>query len=237
MILTNFERNCRRGQFCPNKLMGERAIELGAGRGLAGFGMALLGCNVISTDQKEVLPLLMRNVERNISRIKQANLNVLVFVSPLSHDNFHGVVDASVAYFVGMVYPEHLLDPPVATLNALSGPKTTIVLGYELRSTNVHEKMMNMWKTNYEVKSIPKSKYQHLSIQLFVMRLKMTLPQEVCNFGVVEIKHGDDENIEIAEDMEDYSHGEEEGIKERKEDLGLENKKHLNEWETRGYGS
>ncbi|KAL4181213.1 hypothetical protein AMTRI_Chr12g270160 [Amborella trichopoda] len=71
------ERNCRKGQFCPNKLMGKRAIELGAGCGLAGFGMTLLGCNVISTDQKEVLPLPMRNVERNIWRIKQANLNVL----------------------------------------------------------------------------------------------------------------------------------------------------------------
>lgn len=36
-------------------------------------GMALLGCDVISTDQVEVLPLLMRNVERNTSWIMQAN--------------------------------------------------------------------------------------------------------------------------------------------------------------------
>lgn len=35
--------------------------------------MALLGCNVVSTDQTEVLPLLMRNVERNTSRILQTN--------------------------------------------------------------------------------------------------------------------------------------------------------------------
>lgn len=34
-------------------------------------GMALLGCDVITTDQSEVLPLLMRNVERNTSRILQ----------------------------------------------------------------------------------------------------------------------------------------------------------------------
>ncbi|ERM97434.1 hypothetical protein AMTR_s00124p00014420, partial [Amborella trichopoda] len=251
MVLAKFlERNCRKGQFCLNKLKGKRAIELGAGCGLAGFGMALLGCNVISTDQKEVLPLLMRNVERNILRIKQANLECSasmgsIQVAELDWGNSHHIaaVDPPFDYVIGtdIVYAEHLLDPLVATLNALSGPKTTILLGYELRSTNVHEKMMNMWKTNYEVKSIPKSKmdpkYQHSSIQLFVMRLKMTLPQQVCNCGVAEIKHGDDENIEIAEDMEDYSHGDEEGIKERKEDLGLENKKHLNEWETRRYGS
>lgn len=35
--------------------------------------MALLGCDVITTDQVEVLPLLMRNVERNTSWILQAN--------------------------------------------------------------------------------------------------------------------------------------------------------------------
>lgn len=36
-------------------------------------GMALLGCDVIVTDQKEVLPLLQRNVERNVSRVMQTN--------------------------------------------------------------------------------------------------------------------------------------------------------------------
>lgn len=35
--------------------------------------MALLGCDVISTDQTEVLPLLRRNVERNTSMIMQMN--------------------------------------------------------------------------------------------------------------------------------------------------------------------
>jgi hypothetical protein len=78
-------------------------IELGAGCGLAGFGklnltarqmyfrilvllassfkivclsplgMTLLGCDVTTTDQVEVLPLLMRNVERNRSWISQSN--------------------------------------------------------------------------------------------------------------------------------------------------------------------
>lgn len=35
--------------------------------------MAMLGCDVIVTDQKEVLPLLQRNVDRNISRVMQKN--------------------------------------------------------------------------------------------------------------------------------------------------------------------
>ncbi|KAF3619661.1 hypothetical protein FXO37_33609 [Capsicum annuum] len=72
MVLVKFlERNCRKGRFSPSKLRGKRVVELGAGCGVAGFGMALLGCDVVSTDQTEVLPLLMRNVERNTSRIMQ----------------------------------------------------------------------------------------------------------------------------------------------------------------------
>lgn len=34
-------------------------------------GMALLGCDVVATDQIEILPLLRRNAERNSSRIMQ----------------------------------------------------------------------------------------------------------------------------------------------------------------------
>jgi hypothetical protein len=35
--------------------------------------LAMLGCDVVTTDQKEVLPLLKRNVEWNTSRIVQMN--------------------------------------------------------------------------------------------------------------------------------------------------------------------
>uniref|UniRef100_A0A2P2JZI6 Protein N-lysine methyltransferase METTL21A n=1 Tax=Rhizophora mucronata TaxID=61149 RepID=A0A2P2JZI6_RHIMU len=72
MVLVKFlEKNCRKGRFSPSKLKGKRVIELGAGCGVSGFGMALLGCDVIATDQMDVLRLLSRNVERNISRILQ----------------------------------------------------------------------------------------------------------------------------------------------------------------------
>ncbi|KAA8544130.1 hypothetical protein F0562_022142 [Nyssa sinensis] len=58
MVLVKFlEKNCRKGRFCPSKLKGKRVIELGAGCGVAGFGMAMLGCDVVSTDQTEVLPV------------------------------------------------------------------------------------------------------------------------------------------------------------------------------------
>ena len=79
------------------------------------------------------------------------------------------------------------MEPLLQTITALSGPKTTILvwywivlvlifssrtfslkhlfisdsflkLGYEIRSTNVHEQMLQMWRRNFDVKIVPQSK-------------------------------------------------------------------------------
>ncbi|XP_050206199.1 uncharacterized protein LOC126655893 isoform X1 [Mercurialis annua] len=185
MVFAKFlEKNSRKGKFCRSKLKGKRVIELGAGCGVAGFGMALLGCDVVTTDQVEVLPLLMRNVERNTSRIMQMDPNSDSFGSikveelDWGNDDHIRAVHPPFDYIIGtdVVYTEHLLEPLLKTIFALSGPKTTVMMGYEIRSTSVHEQMLGMWKRNFEVKIIPQvkmdSKYQHPSIQLYVMGLK-----------------------------------------------------------------
>lgn len=188
MVFVKFlEKNCRKGQFSPPKLKGKRVIELGAGCGLAGFGMALLGCDVLATDQTEVLPLLMRNVERNTMRIKQANAENpysvsfgSIEVAELDWGNQQHIaaVDPPFDYIIGtdIVYVEHLLEPLLKTILSLAGPRTTILLGYELRSTVVHEKMNELWKENFDVKRVSKTKmdhkYQHSNIELFLMRPK-----------------------------------------------------------------
>jgi predicted nicotinamide N-methyase len=50
-----------RGDWSRSALKGKRAVELGAGMGLGGMALALLGCDVMLTDVAEVLPLLRRN--------------------------------------------------------------------------------------------------------------------------------------------------------------------------------
>lgn len=141
MVLVKFlERNCRKGRFSPSKLRGKRVIELGAGCGVAGFGMALLGCDVVSTDQTEVLPLLMRNVERNTSRIMQTISDPDSFGSIQAAELDWGnethikAVSPPFDYIIGtdVVYAEHLLEPLLQTIIALSGPKTTILVLYPL---------------------------------------------------------------------------------------------------------
>nr|ACG46925.1 tumor-related protein [Zea mays] len=212
MVFVKFlEKNSRKGRFCPSKLKGKRVIELGAGCGLAGFGMALLGGDVTTTDQAEVLPLLMRNVERNRSWISQSNPDSdsvgSITVAELDWGNKEHIkaVEPPFDYIVGtdVVYSEHLLQPLMETITALSGPKTKILLGYEIRSTTVHEKMMEMWKSNFIVKTVSRSKmdvkYQHPSIHLYMMDLKAPLVPEVeaADNGNYE------EEVEVATNQEE----------------------------------
>uniref|UniRef100_A0A0D9VMQ4 Uncharacterized protein n=1 Tax=Leersia perrieri TaxID=77586 RepID=A0A0D9VMQ4_9ORYZ len=205
MVFVKFlEKNSRKGRFCPSKLKGKKVIELGAGCGLAGFGMALLGCDVVTTDQVEVLPLLMRNVERNKSWISQSNPDSGSFgsitVAELDWGNKEHirVVDPPFDYIIGtdVVYSEHLLQPLMETIIALSGPKTKIMIGYEIRSTTVHEQMMQMWKSNFNVKTVSKSKmdakYHHPSIYLYMMDPKATLIPEA---GISDNSNNEEEEV------------------------------------------
>ncbi|KAH7691976.1 Lysine methyltransferase protein [Dioscorea alata] len=244
MVFVKFlEKNSRKGRFCPSKLKGKRAIELGAGCGLAGLGMALLGCDVVSTDQVEVLPLLMRNVQRNMSWIMQANPSEsvgAVEVVELDWGNKDHIrsVCPPFDYIIAtdVVYAEHLLDPLVETILALAGPRTTILIGYEIRSNTVHEQMTNMWKNNFEVKTIPKAKmdlkYRHPSIQLFMMELKVQSKPEDSTSDLPKIPEtgcGTDEagdNYELEEKEESKN----------EESVAREDEK-VDDWETRRAGA
>jgi hypothetical protein len=56
------EKNSRKGRFCPSKLKGKRAIELGAGCGLAGLGkLNSIGLPEISNLKEINLSFSFRN--------------------------------------------------------------------------------------------------------------------------------------------------------------------------------
>ncbi|XP_022862164.1 protein-lysine methyltransferase METTL21D isoform X4 [Olea europaea var. sylvestris] len=257
MVFVKFlEKNCRKGKFSPSKLKGKRVIELGAGCGVAGFGMAFLGCDVISTDQTEVLPLLMSNAERNSSRILQMNPGSDSFgsiqVAELNWGNADHIraVVPPFDYIIGtdIVYSEHLLEPLLQTILSLSGPKTTILLGYEIRSTNVHEQMLELWKRYFEVKIVPRAKmhneYQHPSIQLYIMSHKSSdnIGKGLdCHIEGVEIKEfkckleeDDDDNTSVVNAVEDCQG---DLVKEGSKSAANPQSEKLSEWEARRYGA
>ncbi|KAF5178846.1 S-adenosyl-l-methionine-dependent methyltransferases superfamily protein [Thalictrum thalictroides] len=160
-------------------------------------------------------------------------------------------VDPPFDYIIGtdVVYAEHLLDPLLQTIFSLSGPKTTVLLGYEIRNTIVHEQMLSMWKNNFEVKTVPRtkmdSKYQHESIHLYIMESRArgncseigTRAHEELNdeLGDME-KHenaDDGESCHRAEELEDFGGKEAHEVNKM---VGINNGD-LNDWQTRRYGS
>ena len=48
-------------------MSGSRCLELGAGMGVAGAALALMGGDVTFTDLESVLPLLRQNVDANLN--------------------------------------------------------------------------------------------------------------------------------------------------------------------------
>ena len=57
----------RKGEFSRAAVRGKQGIELGAGPGLAGMAFCLLGGSVLLTDLPDILPLLSKNVDANLS--------------------------------------------------------------------------------------------------------------------------------------------------------------------------
>lgn len=240
------EKNCRKGKFSPSKLKGKRVIELGAGCGLAGFGMALLGCDVVATDQREVLPILTRNIERNTPSLAQMNPSdsfgsIRAAELDWGNEDHIKAVGPPFDFIIGtdVVYAEHLLEPLLKTIHALAGPKTTIMLGYEIRSTNVHEQMLEMWKKNFEVKTVSQSKmdsqYQHPSIQLYIMGLKSAAGNAENTQDNVQ-QEIDTVCSRQENDEKDVSY-DETGVQKAEEPVTEHEDKKLGDWEARRMGS
>ncbi|AQK55427.1 Tumor protein [Zea mays] len=88
-------------------------------------------------------------------------------------------------------------------------PLPAIQLGYEIRSATVHEKMMEMWKSNFIVKTVSKSKmdvkYQHPNIHLYMMDLKAPL--------IPEVEATDDNGNDDEEVVSNLGEDEDNGLK------------------------
>eukprot|EP00850_Spirogloea_muscicola_P013073 SM000087S23355 [mRNA] locus=s87:265381:268142:+ [translate_table: standard] len=193
MVLVKFlEKHRRKGDFARERVSGSRVLELGAGCGLAGLGFALLGGNVLLTDQAEVLPILMRNADRNSTRAQltahdHSSIGHVgtVEVAELQWGNEKHIAAANGPYdyivATDVAYNEQLVEPLVDTILSLSTSSTTILVGQESRSTIVDALLLKKCKQHFTVKKVSHSKlhpeYQHPAIDLFILKRKMRLEQ------------------------------------------------------------
>ncbi|GLJ37870.1 hypothetical protein SUGI_0770420 [Cryptomeria japonica] len=164
----------------------KRGVELGTGCGVAGMGLALLGLDVVLTDIAPVLPALKRNVKKNTAATSLKNAGKpgcsagRVKISQLYWNNEKQIqvlkppFDFIIA--TDVVYLENIVEPLIFTMNALAGPSSVILLGYQIRSPEAHRLFWEICPRFFSVEKVPReylhSDYAYEESDVYILRKK-----------------------------------------------------------------
>lgn len=168
---------------------GRRAIELGAGMGLAGMDFSLLGASVVLTDVGEdVLSLLRRNVDTNltpsalklndvawaVSAAGAVSVAELDWSRPEQYSAVRGDAPFDFVLAADCVYSEAAVPHFLAVVLAMTGPRTVTVITNEFRSATVHEMFMQQFGQYFTIRRVPVSRmdaqFQHPLIHIYLLK-------------------------------------------------------------------
>ncbi|KAK9845065.1 hypothetical protein WJX74_010163 [Apatococcus lobatus] len=179
------EKGARRGELARHRLRGKKAIELGAGTGLAGLALAMLSCDVVLTDTASILRLLQLNYDANLSPAACSGLDLpclselgKVSVQELDWTRPEQFAAASPPYdFVlaaDCVYHEELVKDFFDTVVAMVTPKSTVLICNEFRSESVHNRFKELFEARFTLKRVPHAKMdaecQHPNIDIYICK-------------------------------------------------------------------
>ncbi|KAF0911637.1 hypothetical protein E2562_011644 [Oryza meyeriana var. granulata] len=163
-------------------LRGARALELGAGCGLAGCVAALLGADVLLTDLPDRLKLLRKNVDLNVGGDARGSAQVAELVWGDEPDP--ELVDPPLQFVLGsdVIYSEEAVDDLLVTLKQLAGPHTTIILAGELRNDVVLECFLEAAMADFQVGCIEQEQwhpdFRSRRVALFILVKKPPLASQ-----------------------------------------------------------
>mmetsp|Transcript_32158 Transcript_32158/g.76454 ORF Transcript_32158/g.76454 Transcript_32158/m.76454 type:complete len:401 (+) Transcript_32158:54-1256(+) len=162
------EKNAARGPLSRRAVKGKTVIELGAGVGLAGLSAALLQPKSVSmTDTAEMLPLMRRNVEKNLGREAPAGTAGVPRVGadvPVPEcveldwrdagargrlGTFDFVIAADCVYHPG------LAESFLRTLQEVAHKKTVVLLANEKRSRALMEGFLADASNSFRISPVP----------------------------------------------------------------------------------
>lgn len=151
----------------------------------AAFALGLLGCDVLATDIQAVVPILKKNIKRNMTRISQDYLSLYgppgkVKPAILNWGNRKHIegVKPPFDYVIAtdVVYLEEIVTPLIQTLLAVSSPASTICLGYRLRQKEAHDLFWAELPVHFEVTQVPRDelseKFKFDEVDLYMLKVK-----------------------------------------------------------------
>lgn len=154
----------------------KRAVELGAGCGVAGMGLFLLGLTeIVLTDISPVMPALKRNLKVN-KPVLRKNLkhSVLYWNNKDQIQALNPPFDLVVA--TDVVYIEESVPQLVSAMEALVADDGVVLLGYQVRSPEAHKKFWEMCGEVFDVEKVPHEdlhpEFAYEETDVFLLRKK-----------------------------------------------------------------
>ncbi len=178
---------CKYLELNPSLVVDKNIIELGAGTGLTGIASAALGAKkTILTDLSYVIDNLNSNIMKNQHLLNKSskvnnvvssdsdcdniscdnNNNVSISVKEVDWTNPSTYVQDEifdVIILADCVWLEHLVPPLLLAIEALSGPKTELIIGHQHRSTACDDLLFNgIAKLNFNLQMIDRNDHHEL---------------------------------------------------------------------------
>eukprot|EP00884_Botryococcus_braunii_P004350 jgi/Botrbrau1/13916/Bobra.136_2s0009.2 len=148
-----------------HRIQGARVVEIGAGPGLVGIFLGLLGAQVILTDKEQVLPLLRQNLAENslpeegACELEWGAPGFMDTVKRLSAFRPSLVVAADCLYIDGDGRSPSVPDF-VRTCAGLCGPSTRCFVAFEPRSDEIRASFLHLAKQRFsQVVRVRKTTY------------------------------------------------------------------------------
>ncbi|KAH7479557.1 EEF1A lysine methyltransferase 3 [Phytophthora ramorum] len=154
-------------RFC---FRGKKVAELGAGVGLVGMTLAVLGARVVLTDQKYALPLLTKNVTVNFVGQGEGGPSALTdAVAPTVEECQWGepfksggclaawAKSTDMVVFSDVLYHASAYMLLMKTLHGLSSPATDVFFSFETRNAVIEANFLQQMRKTYSVEEVSRN--------------------------------------------------------------------------------
>lgn len=154
----------------------KRAVEIGAGCGVAGMGLFLLGLSdIVLTDIAPVMPALKRNLKVNKSVLGRNLKYMTMYWNDL--EKIRGMnLPFDFVIATDVVYIEESVSDLVRAMEILVGENGVVLLGYQVRCPDADKRFWEMCGEVFVVDKVPHEhlhpEYAYEETNVYVMRKK-----------------------------------------------------------------